>query len=147
MCCLQAGTLKVGDVVSAGATHGKVRTLSNAAGAAITSAGPSIAVQLIGLNAVPQAGDEFQVGVALFCFQEWYLELVDFWLIMRSRLISNHSCDSEFAMGLCSTEQACRRSFQRHVCGCSNCHVFPSWHRRRQTVLFVTRRMSCALAV
>lgn len=61
---LQAGTLKVGDVVAAGATHGKVRTLSNAAGVAITSAGPSIAVQLIGLNAVPQAGDEFQVGCA-----------------------------------------------------------------------------------
>jgi translation initiation factor IF-2 len=59
---VQAGTLRVGDVVAAGATHGKVRTLSNAAGAAITSAGPSIAVQLIGLNAVPQAGDEFQVG-------------------------------------------------------------------------------------
>jgi len=57
----QAGTLKVGDVVAAGAAHGKVRTLSNAAGAAISSAGPSIAVQLIGLNAVPQAGDEFQV--------------------------------------------------------------------------------------
>lgn len=62
---LQAGTLKVGDVVSAGATHGKVRTLSNAAGSAISSAGPSIAVQLIGLNAVPQAGDEFQVCVCV----------------------------------------------------------------------------------
>ena len=62
-CLLQAGTLRVGDIVSAGATFGKVRTLSNAAGVAITSAGPSIAVQLIGLNAVPAAGDEFQVRV------------------------------------------------------------------------------------
>jgi hypothetical protein len=64
---MQAGTLRVGDVVAAGATHGKVRTLSNAAGVTITSAGPSIAVQLIGLNAVPQAGDEFQVGVLRGC--------------------------------------------------------------------------------
>jgi translation initiation factor IF-2 len=62
---LQAGTLKVGDVVACGACHGKVRTLNNAAGSAIQSAGPSIAVQLIGLNAVPNAGDEFQVGACL----------------------------------------------------------------------------------
>lgn len=58
---LQAGTLHVGDIVSAGACHGKVRQLSNAAGRPIQEAGSSIAVQLIGLNAVPQAGDEFQV--------------------------------------------------------------------------------------
>ncbi len=57
----QAGTLRVGDVVSCGASHGRVRTLSNAAGVAIEAAGPSIAVQLVGLNAVPQAGDEFMV--------------------------------------------------------------------------------------
>ncbi len=58
---LQAGTLHVGDIVSCGACYGKVRSLSNAGGRAIQEAGPSIAVQLIGLNSVPQAGDEFQV--------------------------------------------------------------------------------------
>lgn len=47
--------------MSAGACYGKVRSLNNAAGRPIQEAGPSIAVQLIGLNAVPQAGDEFQV--------------------------------------------------------------------------------------
>jgi translation initiation factor IF-2 len=51
----------VGDVVAAGASLGKVRSLSNAAGASITEAGPSIAVQMVGLNNVPQAGDEFKV--------------------------------------------------------------------------------------
>eukprot|EP00879_Flechtneria_rotunda_P023819 GHRR01025222.1.p1 GENE.GHRR01025222.1~~GHRR01025222.1.p1 ORF type:complete len:520 (+),score=181.23 GHRR01025222.1:409-1968(+) len=58
---VQAGTLHVGNVMSCGACFGKVRILSNAAGSTITEAGPSIAVQMIGLNAVPQAGDEFQV--------------------------------------------------------------------------------------
>lgn len=43
----------------------QVRNLNNAAGAAISEAGPSIAVQLVGLNSVPQAGDEFQVRVAV----------------------------------------------------------------------------------
>lgn len=59
---VQAGTLRVGDVVAAGQAFGKVRTLVNDLGQNITSAGPSIAVQLFGLNQVPQAGDEFQVG-------------------------------------------------------------------------------------
>jgi translation initiation factor IF-2 len=66
-CCdcnfaLQAGTLRTGDIVACGATYGKVRSLNNSAGRPVSEAGPSIAVQLIGLNAVPQAGDEFQVG-------------------------------------------------------------------------------------
>jgi hypothetical protein len=65
--CPQAGTLRVGDIVAAGATFGKVRSLSNAAGVAMGEAGPSIAVQLIGLNAVPQAGDEFQVRALCAC--------------------------------------------------------------------------------
>jgi hypothetical protein len=43
------------------ASPSQVRTLNNAAGVAISEAGPSIAVQLIGLNLVPQAGDEWQV--------------------------------------------------------------------------------------
>lgn len=60
--CLQAGTLRTGDIVSCGACCGKVRSLTNSAGRPVGEAGPSIAVQLIGLNAVPNAGDEFQVG-------------------------------------------------------------------------------------
>jgi translation initiation factor IF-2 len=56
----QAGTLRTGDIVACGATMGKVRSLNNSAGRPVSEAGPSIAVQLIGLNAVPQAGDEFQ---------------------------------------------------------------------------------------
>ncbi|KAF6256183.1 hypothetical protein COO60DRAFT_1296299 [Scenedesmus sp. NREL 46B-D3] len=57
---VQAGTLRTGDVVACGACYGKVRSLTNSAGRPVAEAGPSIAVQLIGLNAVPQAGDEFQ---------------------------------------------------------------------------------------
>uniref|UniRef100_A0A383VHM0 Translation initiation factor IF-2, chloroplastic n=2 Tax=Tetradesmus obliquus TaxID=3088 RepID=A0A383VHM0_TETOB len=57
---VQAGTLRTGDIVSCGACCGKVRSLTNSAGRPVGEAGPSIAVQLIGLNAVPNAGDEFQ---------------------------------------------------------------------------------------
>ena len=59
----QAGTLRVGDVVVAGASMGKVRSMSNAAGASISEAGPSIAVQMVGLNSVPQAGEWCGCGV------------------------------------------------------------------------------------
>jgi translation initiation factor IF-2 len=57
---VQAGTLKVGDVLATGACYGKVRALSGGSGKPVAAAGPSIAVQMSGLNAVPQAGDEFR---------------------------------------------------------------------------------------
>jgi hypothetical protein len=44
-----------------GACYGKVRTMSDGTGITPEAAGPSIAVQMVGLNGVPQAGDEFQV--------------------------------------------------------------------------------------
>jgi len=56
---VQAGTLRVGDVLASGACYGKVKALSDGRGTAVGAAGPSIAVQMVGLNAVPQAGDEF----------------------------------------------------------------------------------------
>lgn len=58
---VQAGTLRVGDLVRAGACVGKVRSLTNDRGQSITEATPSVAAQVVGLNTVPQAGDEFQV--------------------------------------------------------------------------------------
>lgn len=57
---VQAGTLHVGDVVCVGCSYGKVRTLRDNTGEA-REAGPSIAVQMVGLNAVPDAGDTFRV--------------------------------------------------------------------------------------
>ncbi|CAL5226196.1 g9032 [Coccomyxa viridis] len=55
-----AGTLRQGDVVQAGAAYGKVRTMRESRGD-VTEARPSIAVQMVGLNTVPIAGDEFCV--------------------------------------------------------------------------------------
>jgi len=55
------GTLRPGDVVVAGSAYGRVRSLSDGAGVDAPSAGPSIAVKLFGLNAVPAAGDTFEV--------------------------------------------------------------------------------------
>jgi translation initiation factor IF-2 len=53
------GTLKVGDTVICGQYHGKTRALINEEGRRLKTAGPSQAVKLLGLNGVPEAGDEF----------------------------------------------------------------------------------------
>jgi len=58
---VQSGTLKVGDIVLAGQTFGRVRAMSDETGRAIKEAGPSIPVEIQGLSEVPQAGDEFMV--------------------------------------------------------------------------------------
>ena len=54
------GTLKVGDPMVAGAAWGRVRALINDRGEQIKEAGPSSPVQVLGLSAVPSAGDEFR---------------------------------------------------------------------------------------
>lgn len=58
---IQSGTLKKGDIVLAGATYGRVRALLDENGKAVTSAGPSIPVEIQGLSDVPAAGDEIIV--------------------------------------------------------------------------------------
>jgi len=58
---VQTGTLRVGDVIVVGETFGKVRALENAQGKRITKAGPSSAVVVLGLSAVPEAGDILRV--------------------------------------------------------------------------------------
>jgi translation initiation factor IF-2 len=54
---IQTGTLHVGDVIVVGETFGKVRALENDSGKRVTKAGPSSAVVVLGLSAVPEAGD------------------------------------------------------------------------------------------
>ena len=56
------GTLKVGDPIVAGGAWGKVRALINDKGQQVKSAGPSTPVQVLGLSAVPNAGDEFRAA-------------------------------------------------------------------------------------
>ncbi|MBQ6656525.1 MAG: translation initiation factor IF-2, partial [Ottowia sp.] len=58
---VQSGTLKVGDVVLAGQTSGRVRAMLDENGRTTKEAGPSIPVEIQGLGDVPQAGDEFMV--------------------------------------------------------------------------------------
>ncbi len=60
---VQSGTLKVGDVVLAGSTSGRVRAMLDEDGKSTKEAGPSIPVEIQGLTEVPQAGDEFMVMV------------------------------------------------------------------------------------
>ena len=56
---VRKGTLRVGDVVICGAYYGKVRALINEENKRLKEAGPSVAVKLLGLNGVPEAGIEF----------------------------------------------------------------------------------------
>jgi translation initiation factor IF-2 len=56
---VRKGTLHVGDVVICGQYWGKVRALINEEGKRLKEAGPSVAVKLLGLNGVPEAGIEF----------------------------------------------------------------------------------------
>ena len=58
---VQRGTLRVGDVFVAGASSGKVRALVDDKGRQVTEAGPSFPVEVLGLSAVPSAGDPFTV--------------------------------------------------------------------------------------
>ena len=58
---IQNGTLKVGDLVASGNAIGKIKSIINSDGSKIKSAGPSAAIEVLGLNNVPNAGDQFQV--------------------------------------------------------------------------------------
>ena len=56
---VQKGTLHVGDFISAGASHGKVRAMIDDKGRRVKEAGPSTPVEILGLSAVPSAGEVF----------------------------------------------------------------------------------------
>ena len=54
---VQRGTLHVGDALVSGEAHGKVKAMFDFRGDVLTSAGPSVPVQILGFNTVPAAGD------------------------------------------------------------------------------------------
>ena len=56
---VQKGTLHVGDFISAGASHGKVRAMIDDKGRRVKEAGPSTPVEILGLSDVPGAGEIF----------------------------------------------------------------------------------------
>jgi translation initiation factor IF-2 len=58
---VRKGTLRLGDIVICGQYHGKVRALISEDNTRLKEAGPSVAVKLLGLNGVPEAGLEFSV--------------------------------------------------------------------------------------
>jgi translation initiation factor IF-2 len=58
---VQNGTLRVGDVVTVGRTWGRARALQNAAGKRVKVAEPATAVEIIGLQDLPEAGDILRV--------------------------------------------------------------------------------------
>jgi len=58
---VQTGTLRVGDVVVAGTSYGKIKALESSTGKRITKAGPASAAVILGLSDVPEAGDILRV--------------------------------------------------------------------------------------
>ena len=56
---VQGGTLHPGDIIVAGTTVGRVRTMTNENGKALKEAGPSVPVEITGLTETPSAGDSF----------------------------------------------------------------------------------------
>tara|TARA_R110000772_G_scaffold73216_9_gene160053 strand:+ start:15236 stop:17755 length:2520 start_codon:yes stop_codon:yes gene_type:complete len=58
---IQRGTLHVGEIFIAGSEWGRVRAMSDAHGEQLDEAGPSVPVEILGLNGTPQAGDDFVV--------------------------------------------------------------------------------------
>jgi translation initiation factor IF-2 len=58
---IQRGTLHVGDLVVAGSAYGRVRALINELGEQVTTAGPSVPVEVLGFDSAPEAGDQFAV--------------------------------------------------------------------------------------
>ncbi len=58
---ISAGTLRVGDMIIAGKTYGRVKAMQNERGQEISEAGPSSPVSILGFNGAPSAGDRFNV--------------------------------------------------------------------------------------
>jgi translation initiation factor IF-2 len=58
---VQTGTLKAGDILLAGQNYGRVRAMLDENGQPIASAGPSIPVEILGLDGTPDAGEQFVV--------------------------------------------------------------------------------------
>ena len=58
---IKNGTLRVGDTVVVGDTHGRVRTLISDSGKQVKEAGPSIPVSIVGLSDIPDSGDTLEV--------------------------------------------------------------------------------------
>ena len=58
---VQSGTLNKGDMLLAGQQFGRVRAMLNEVGKAVTTAGPSIPVEILGLSGTPSAGDDILV--------------------------------------------------------------------------------------
>lgn len=59
---VQDGTLNVGDPIVAGGSYGRIRAMMNDKGQKVKKAGPSVPVEILGLNEVPHAGDMFYVA-------------------------------------------------------------------------------------
>jgi len=58
---VEAGTLRVGDIILVGRNHGKVRAMHDEHGNSLTEVGPAQPVSILGINGAPSAGDKFHV--------------------------------------------------------------------------------------
>ncbi len=60
---VQKGTLKIGDLIVAGEAYGRIRAMMDASGLSLDQAGPSVPVEILGLDLAPEAGVHFSTTV------------------------------------------------------------------------------------
>ena len=68
---VQNGTLRQGDIFVVGEQWGKVRAMENDRGERVAEAGPSVPVEVLGLNGTPEAGDVLNVVETALDGQDW----------------------------------------------------------------------------
>lgn len=83
---IERGTLKIGDIIVAGAEWGRVRALINDRGESVQSAGPSEPVEVLGLGGAPEAGDTLSVVES----EARAREVTDYrWRMSRDKRVGN----------------------------------------------------------
>ena len=82
---VQKGTLRVGDAIAAGSAFGKVRAMMDDKGRRVKEAGPSVPVEILGLNDVPNAGEVFVIRMQEALPRHLFPRIKQsFWKILRA---------------------------------------------------------------
>ncbi|XP_051152000.1 translation initiation factor IF-2, chloroplastic-like [Andrographis paniculata] len=104
---VQNGTLKKGDIVICGEAFGKVRALFDDNGKRVDDAGPSIPVQVLGLNGVPLAGDAFEVVGSIAAAREKAEERAEY---LRNEHITEKAGDGKVTLASFASAVSARKN-------------------------------------
>ncbi len=110
---VQRGTLRVGDIVVAGAAWGRVRALIDDRGEAVSEAGPSVPVEILGFDSAPEAGDPFAVVES----ESRARELTDYRLRKRRQTLGSAGTARTLEQMMQQLKEAGRKEFPLLVKG------------------------------